>query len=292
MSAEASPEAPGGPAGTGTGGGETPRDIPEEEPARGRGTAAEPTPATRGLRPPHQERSRRTLRRIVDAGLELVEERGVEGASVQAIVDRAERSVGSFYARFDGKADLIRYLEHRVWSEARERWDAAVAEGSWSDASLHDLVAGLVRLTLRIERTDLTRRGLGRGRAGDGEVAAGDEPASEAGAFRRHIASDVRRLLLARRDEIDHPRPELAVEVLFRVLLGAGVLLGAAGPAGAPGPAAGPWSRGERDDEPEAVGLDDDAWAAELTRLALAYLGHEERDRPEEEAMDFFDVWA
>ena len=77
------------------------------------------------FRPPKQDRSRLTLDRIAGAALELMEEVGVEGATVAAIVKRAGASVGSFYARFPGKEDLVRYLQDRVWAEARERLSKA-----------------------------------------------------------------------------------------------------------------------------------------------------------------------
>lgn len=66
---------------------------------------------TEGLvRPPQQDRSRRTLERMLDAARELLGDRGPEGLTVTGITRRARTSVGSFYARFDGKDDLLRYL--------------------------------------------------------------------------------------------------------------------------------------------------------------------------------------
>ena len=71
--------------------------------------AAESSP----VRPPVQARSRRTLARILDASLTLLGERGRDGLTVQDIVSRAGTSVGSFYARFSGKEDLL-----RTWKRA------------------------------------------------------------------------------------------------------------------------------------------------------------------------------
>ena len=67
---------------------------------------------------PKQHRSRRTLQRIARAALELIAQNGVEGTTVGAIVRRAGSSVGSFYARFDGKGDLLLYLDERIWEAA------------------------------------------------------------------------------------------------------------------------------------------------------------------------------
>ena len=51
-----------------------------------------------------------TWMRIAKASLEILGEEGADGLTVQAIVQRAGSSVGSFYARFDGKEDLLDYL--------------------------------------------------------------------------------------------------------------------------------------------------------------------------------------
>ena len=90
------------------------------------------------LKPPLQTRSRRTLERIVAASMAILEEEGSAGLTVQAIVDRAESSVGSFYARFTGKDDLLTYLGERAWREASERWDEALATRDWSALGLRE----------------------------------------------------------------------------------------------------------------------------------------------------------
>ncbi|MGM0670184.1 MAG: TetR/AcrR family transcriptional regulator, partial [Gemmatimonadota bacterium] len=101
-------------------------------------------PVESRLRPPKQDRSQETLDRISRAALELMAERGVEGATIASIVARAEASVGSFYARFPSKDDLVRYLRDRVWTEARERWDQALTAESWSGRSTREVVEGVV----------------------------------------------------------------------------------------------------------------------------------------------------
>ncbi|MGD8279645.1 MAG: helix-turn-helix domain-containing protein, partial [Gemmatimonadota bacterium] len=65
------------------------------------------------------------------AALELLERDGPDGVTVQGVVQRADSSVGSFYARFGGKDDLLHYLAERVWDEALERWNAALEARAW-----------------------------------------------------------------------------------------------------------------------------------------------------------------
>ena len=92
-------------------------------------TIATPKPAQ--IRAPKQSRSKRTLERIVAASLELLEAEGLTGLTVHKVVAKAGSSVGSFYARFDGKEDLLDYLGERVWTEALERWEVALETRDW-----------------------------------------------------------------------------------------------------------------------------------------------------------------
>lgn len=213
---------------------------------------------------PKQERSRRTLRRILEAARELVAEQGADATSVQQIVDRAGSSVGSFYARFDGKEDLLDYLEDRVWDEARERWDRAIEERSWDELPLEELIRGVVRVLLDVGRHEAGVRKALQVRRGTGGAA------ESVRAFQDHVRTGIRGLLLAHASRMEHPDPPRAVDVGLRVVVG-----------------------GLR--EIEATGdLSDDEVVLELSRLFSAYLGTAVADAeaPSEAAMDFFDVWA
>ena len=92
------------------------------------------------VNPPKQSRSKRTLERLVGASLEILGREGPDALTVQAIVERAGSSVGSFYARFAGKEDLLDYLGERVWREAAARWDEALASRDLSGLDLRQLV--------------------------------------------------------------------------------------------------------------------------------------------------------
>jgi AcrR family transcriptional regulator len=166
--------------------------------------------------PPRQERSRETLDRIATAALELVEEVGVSRTTVAAIVDRAQASVGSFYARFPGKEDLIGFLRRRVWGEARERWDQAVTGQAWDGVPMQRVIEGVVSLLARSLEADNRRRKL---LARDGGLDP--EAQRHALSFHRHVLSDVTRLLMERRREITHPEPEKAVKIGYWVVVGA-----------------------------------------------------------------------
>ncbi|MET1072760.1 MAG: TetR/AcrR family transcriptional regulator [Umezawaea sp.] len=63
----------------------------------------------------------RTRARLIDAAAELFAERGVNGASVEQIAERAGYSRGAFYGNFEDKGDLVlALLEHRTKAEFDE----------------------------------------------------------------------------------------------------------------------------------------------------------------------------
>lgn len=78
--------------------------------------ATRPTPLPessadlRAARAPQQERGQRRVEQILDAAESVFAELGVEGASMQAIADRAESSVGSLYHFFPKKDAVIEAL--------------------------------------------------------------------------------------------------------------------------------------------------------------------------------------
>lgn len=237
---------------------------PDGAPADG----APPDEATH-YAPPKQERSRRTLRRIEAAALELIAENGVAGTSVHDIVARARSSVGSFYARFSSKEDLLLHLEDRVWEEARARWDAALQERDFTRARLSDLVEALVRLVMEAVREDARQRRFLDLRPGGGDPGHGMR------GFLAHILAGIRPLLLGRAEEIGHPIPERAVDLGFTAVVGALRVL-----------AEGTLEEGAR------ASLTDDAVVQELARLYVSYLGGHRPGDDEPTQMEFFDIWG
>lgn len=220
---------------------------------------AEPLPHN----PPRQSRSRRTLERIVRASLAILEEEGPEGLTVQAIVARAGSSVGSFYARFSGKDELLEYLGERVWREAAQRWDEALASRDWSGLDLAGLVEGSVRLLGEAGRSRATYL-----RALERTPGARDDAFL---AFQAHVLEGMGALLLARAEEMDHPDPEVAVRVGLRAVQG--VLDDA-------------WGEGV-----EVLPLD--RRMREASTLLLQYLIREgEGDTVDPAQVDFFDIWG
>ncbi len=64
-----------------------------------------------------QDRSRETLRRILDAAMEVFEEKGYDGAKVAEIISRAGIGHGTFWLYFHNKEDLLRCLLQKMVDE-------------------------------------------------------------------------------------------------------------------------------------------------------------------------------
>ncbi|MFW6201164.1 MAG: TetR/AcrR family transcriptional regulator [Gemmatimonadota bacterium] len=112
---------------------------------------------TEGFRPPTQARSRATLARIAAATDALLAERGPARVTVADVVERAKASVGSFYARFDDKDAAIRYVHERFWAELRARWERWLEPERWRDAEPVAVVAGVIRMLVRIQFREASR---------------------------------------------------------------------------------------------------------------------------------------
>ena len=207
------------------------------------------------VRPPVQARSRRTLSRILDATTALLAEKGREALTVQDIVARAKTSVGSFYARFSGKEELLAYLEQGVWTRARGEWDDALGSRVGEGSSLGERIRAIVALLVEVHQDEALKHWSSA--ASD----AGDGPE-----FARHMRDAVARALLECRTHIRHSDPERAIELGYAAV------------------------RGALRERPE--GWEDGPLTEELTRLWRSYLGRGESDDRGAAAVDYFQVWT
>ena len=206
---------------------------------------------------PKQHRSRRTLQRIARAALELIAQNGVEGTTVGAIARRAGSSVGSFYARFAGKSDLLLYLDERIWDTVEQQWSEALAEGL-TDRPIDQLVRGLAGLYADL---DLVHRGA-RDAIGRAVRGPGAGPSDAALRIRARVREDSQRLLLSKRDVIVHSDAALAVETVCRTLETSASLF-------------------------EPVFLEDLCAA-----LVLHLVGYRDSSQSSGASVEFFDIWS
>lgn len=162
------------------------------------------------FRRPKQDRSRESLKRILDAAEFVLAELGYEKATLGAICSRAGLTVGAFYARFSSKEDLLEPLLERMEHSLREAIASLdVAEDQPLDVVMERFIGELVVLYR-------TRRGLTR---------ALTDAARSSAAVRRRLkkinaeAGDAIASKLVRyRGEMSNPHPRIALLVLFSTL--------------------------------------------------------------------------
>lgn len=164
---------------------------------------------SRGLRPPRQDRSRRNLDRLLESAEALLEESLFEEVTVADVVRGAGTSVGAFYTRFANKEALLPALYRRYDGRLAREVRELLGSSDWEGSNLKTRVEKLVAITVSQYRA---RRGLLRAvsmfsRTKPGEISA--EIREARGRLHREIGA----VVLARREEIDHPDPELAVEM-------------------------------------------------------------------------------
>jgi len=88
----------------------------------------------RGTKPTHpakQERSRQTLRRLLDATSTLLQNKSFDDISITEIVESADSSVGAFYARFKDKEGILEQLGQIARDEtiSEDRGEVALMHG-------------------------------------------------------------------------------------------------------------------------------------------------------------------
>ncbi len=209
------------------------------------------------IRAPQQDRSKRTLARLLDAAEAIIRTRGSAALTVPAVAQAARSSVGSFYARFPDKAALLRTLHERACEQTIATTAAALDPARWEGVPTAAVVRAFVAFAVRVfaERRPMM-------------LAFSTELAQDPGFAQRRthcaaaIAASLRGVLLGRRADIGHPDPARAVDMSLRlvtaVLEQRNYLEAASPPAS--------MATGE------PVAIPDEAIAAELTRAVLAYL--------------------
>lgn len=153
-----------------------------------------------------QTRSEKTQAALMDAAEALIVEKGTDGTSIADIAERAGCSVGTVYHHFKDKKALYFALFHRMTQAYSDLNRQAADPERWEGATARDILEGFIDFMQHI------REEAAPSKAAVALVLA-DNPE-----LRAHIAElqrDGRRtlqqLVMARRNEIGHPRPDWAV---------------------------------------------------------------------------------
>jgi AcrR family transcriptional regulator len=159
--------------------------------------------------PAKQERSRKSLERLLDAAEEVLKAHGLEGATVPRIAARAGLSPGAIYRRFPDKDALLREVvlryHTRIIEKSRENLGRAEL---WKGTSLRQkaYIAILSTVTAHKAHAGLLRP-LYQFCQRHPDIAFRRK------AFQLEMGNfqGVVKLFLEHRDEIHHPDPELAI---------------------------------------------------------------------------------
>jgi AcrR family transcriptional regulator len=169
--------------------------------------------------PAVQARSQRTRDRLLDAAEALLAQGGPDAATVPAIARRARVAVGSVYRRFADKDAVLRGVYERFFERSLVANRRALAPAIWIGKPLTIVVGELVR---GMVRGYVQQRALLAALLRYADTHADREFRHRAETLRRETFDLVAAILLARRDEIDHPDPAPAIEF---ALLAIGLVL-------------------------------------------------------------------
>jgi AcrR family transcriptional regulator len=175
--------------------------------------ATAPAGSEQLIRPPLQRRSQESLERMLQAGAEVLLDVGYEGFTLQEVSKRSGVSIGSIYARAPSKEALILAIYDREMAKV-----AAANERLRETARLHELkgrelIIALVELMARstLEHADILRVFMYRAIVDPVIWRRGSERSSD-------LARAFEEALLEHKDELNHPDPELAIDVAFRMV--------------------------------------------------------------------------
>jgi AcrR family transcriptional regulator len=160
--------------------------------------------------PAHQARSRESLKRLLKAAIEVLNKDGLEGATIPRIATQAGLSPGTVYRRFADKDALLREVGLRLLEENYRQTKALMEREDWKAMSLTELSRHVIAITLKGHST---YRGLLRA------LFFFTQQHPDAAFVRKmedlewKVFQDVSQVLLLRRSEIHHPKPEIAVRV-------------------------------------------------------------------------------
>jgi AcrR family transcriptional regulator len=165
------------------------------------------------IRPPLQRRSQQSLERVLKAGLEILQEQGVNGFTLQDVSQRAGVSIGSIYARVPSREALIMaiYEEAMRWTE--EEIEKSERTGAREDLTPRERIETLV--------TDTANMMLAHGevlRVFMRQAPLNSEIWNRGAEKSQANARAFEQAMLEHREDIGHPDPELAVDIAFRMV--------------------------------------------------------------------------
>jgi len=201
------------------------------------------------VRAPRQKRSREAWSRVLDAGVELLSERGYEGFTIGAICDAAGVAPRFIYDRVDGKDDLFLAVYEHGLARVRAGQSELERPERWVGLTTDALVRGAIReIGARFRENSAFLRAIVLLSSSVAEVAV------RGAAYRAEFEGQFVGLLGRISHNIRHDDPLSAIRYCFDTAFAAWVVRVAYGP------------------EFSALGLDDDKFDQHLQELGVRYL--------------------
>lgn len=163
---------------------------------------------------PTQARSKKALERFLNVAAELLASNRFEDTGISQIAQLAESSVGTFY-RLLGDKDVLLYAVHeRFVEQTRNAIDALVEELSHSALPLAEQIEAFIRgMVEMFDGHEGLLRALIRRSSADLQFRQRFHQ------INAYIGQTLRQIVLARRDELGHPRPDQAADLAAHMLL-------------------------------------------------------------------------
>lgn len=162
---------------------------------------------------PQQERSFKTMNKIMDAAAEILQTKNFEQISINEIVERAGVSVGAFYGRFRDKDGLLEALDERFFTCFEAEVINLVSAPGWTQTPVSNILEGLCSLLVKTysRQTGLLRSLNLKARLYDDQRFRKREQKAWNDLFPR-----LQQALLAKCDEFKHPDPQVAIVFGFQ----------------------------------------------------------------------------
>lgn len=159
-----------------------------------------------------QERSRRTHKRIYEAGTRLLEQQGPGALTIANVASAAGVSTGSIYRRFGSKEQLLAVIQYEFVEDFKAELARRLADERLTpDASVDEVVGIAVRgfaETFRA-RESLLRVLMLVSTENQAVLKVGSQGVTECGAL-------IREVLLGLGDRIRRPDPDAAIDYVYR----------------------------------------------------------------------------
>jgi AcrR family transcriptional regulator len=203
------------------------------------------------IRAPRQKRSREAWARVLDAGVELLSERGYEGFTIAAICESAGVAPRFIYDRVDGKDDLFLAVYEHGLGRVRAGQSELQRDERWTDLAPDEIVRGAIgEVSARFRENAAFLRAIVLLSSSVAEVA------QRGAAYREEFEGQFVGLLGRIVSDIRHDDPAAAMRYCFDTAFAAWVVRVAYGP------------------EFSALGLDDEQFDQHLQDLGVRYLLH------------------